>query len=88
MQIPDPQNPFAGFQLVASPPVGTAMVLALLSERPVQLVDLPDVPVPMVGTAAEVGYLTKIANELRIPGSGNRLDEAHWSFQVKFYATR
>jgi len=88
MQIPDPQNPFAGFQLVASPPAGTAMVLALLSERPVQLIDLPDVPAQLLGSASAADYLSKIANELRIPGVADRLDEAHWSFDVKFYAIR
>lgn len=88
MQIPDPQNPFAGFQLVASPPAGTAMVLALLSERPVQLIDLPDVPAQLLGSASAADYLSKIANELRIPGGADRLDEAHWSFDVKFYAIR
>ena len=90
LQIPDRQSPYSGFEFVASPPTGTAMVIALLSDRPVQLVDLPDVPGSLLGNASAVDYLTKLANELRIPNAaGNdRLDEAHWSFDVKFYAIR
>lgn len=90
LQIPDRQNPYSGFELIASPPAGTAMVVALLSERPVQLVDLPDVPSSLLGSASMADYLTKIANELRIPNkTGNDpLQEAHWSFDVKFYVIR
>jgi hypothetical protein len=89
-RIPEPGNPFAGFDFVASPPTGTAMVVAILGDRPVQLLDLPDVPASLAGSASAVEYLTKLANGLRIPdsnGSG-RLEEAHWSFDAKFYAIR
>jgi Domain of unknown function (DUF4384) len=90
LQIPDRQSPFARFEFVAAPPIGTAMVLALLSDHPVQLVDLPDVPSSLLRSTSMVDYLTKIANELRIPNAGgnNRLEEAHWSFDVKFYAIK
>ena len=90
LQIPDPANPYAGFEFIASPPTGTAMLVALLSDRPVQLVDLPDVPAPLLGSASTVDYLIKVANELRIPNAAGdgRLDDAHWSFGVKFYAIR
>ena len=90
LQIPDRQSPYSGFEFIASLPAGTAMVVALLSDRPVQLVDLPDVPGTLLASASAVGYLTKLANELRIPNAGqnNRLEDAHWSFDVKFYAIR
>jgi len=90
LRIPDSGNLYAGFDFVASPPTGTAMVVAILGDRPVQLIDLPDVPVSLAGSASAVEYLTKLANGLRIPdanGSG-RLAEAHWSFDAKFYAIR
>jgi Domain of unknown function (DUF4384) len=89
-RIPDRENLYSGYEFVASPPSGTAMVVAILSDRPVQRVDLPDVPGSLAGSATAVDYLTKLANELRIPdanGSG-RLDEPHWSFDAKFYAIR
>jgi hypothetical protein len=90
LQIPDRQSRYSGFEFIASPPTGTAMVIALLSDRPVQLVDLPDVPGSLLGNGSAVNYLAKLANELRIPNAAgnNRLDEAHWSFDVKFYAIR
>jgi hypothetical protein len=66
------------------------MVIALLSDRPVQLVDLPDVPNSLVGRISAIEYLSKYANALRIPNEGgkDRFEEAHWSFDVKFYAIR
>jgi hypothetical protein len=90
LRIPDRGNAYSGFNFVASPPSGTAMVVAILSDRPVQMVDLPDVPVAMLGSASAIDYLTKLASGLRIPepnGSG-RLAEPHWSFDAKFYAIR
>ena len=90
LQIPDRQSPYSGFEFVASPPTGTAMVIALLSDRSVQLVDLPDVPNSLVGSISAIEYLSKYANALRIPNEGgkDRFEEAHWSFDVKFYAIR
>lgn len=92
LRIPDRGNAYSGFEFVASPPIGTAMVVALLSDRPVQLVDLPDLPGSVAGSASAADYLTKLANELRIPSGGkgatDQLAEAHWSFDVKFYAIR
>ena len=40
--IPNRDNPFAGFEFVVSPPSGVAMLVAILSDRPVHLVDLPE----------------------------------------------
>jgi hypothetical protein len=89
-RIPDRENPYSGFEFVASPPSGTAMVVAILSDRPVQRVDLPDIPGSLAGSASAVDYLTRLANELRIPDAGGsgRLEEPHWSFDAKFYAIR
>ena len=55
-----------GFEFVASPPLGSAMVVALLSDQPVQLIDLPDMPPSLVGQNSAVGFLSKLASELRI----------------------
>jgi Domain of unknown function (DUF4384) len=89
-RIPDRDNVYSGFEFIASPPSGTAMVIAILSDRPVQRVDLPDVPMSLAGQASAADYLAKLANELRIPdASGNgRLEDPHWSFDAKFYAIR
>lgn len=66
------------------------MVVAFLSDKPVQMVDLPDVPVAMTGQAAALTFLTKLAGDLRIPQGNDavRLEEPHWSFDAKFYAIR
>jgi hypothetical protein len=89
LQIPNPADALAGFEFIASPPSGTAMVLAILSDRPVQLIDLPDLPPALTGQAAAAAYLTKAASELRIPDDNTgRLLETRWSFAAKFYAIR
>jgi Domain of unknown function (DUF4384) len=86
--IPDPADQ-AGFAFVASPPLGTAIVVALLSDRPVQMIDLPDVPVQLVGQLEALDHLSTMANALRIPGAqAGRLHEAQWSLAAKFYAVR
>jgi len=90
LALPDQDNPYSGFEFVASPSSGTAMVVALLSEHPVQLVDLPDVPGNLRGGVSAVDYLVNIANQLRIPDAADAsaLADAHWSFDVKTYAVR
>ena len=87
--IPSAADDLGGVAYVASPPVGRAMVIAIWSEQAVQSLDLPDVPVEMIGQNDALDYLTKWANELRIPDSrSGRLREANWSFDAKFYAIR
>jgi hypothetical protein len=66
LQVPDHNSQQTAFELVASAPSGVALVIAMLSDRPVQLVDLPDVPASLAGGAGMVDYLTKLAGELRI----------------------
>jgi hypothetical protein len=90
LQIPNTTEAFSGFECVASPPSGTALVVAILSDRPVQLVDLPDVPTAMAGQAEALAFLTKLAGELRVPAgeAGSALHQVKWSFDAKFYAIR
>ena len=89
LRVPDPNSQQTAFELVASAPSGVALVIAMLSDRPVQLVDLPDVPTSLLGGAGMVDYLTKLASELRIAKNGGKdLDTTHWSFDAKFYSIR
>lgn len=88
--IPEIGNPYAGFEFVAAPPTGVAMVVAILSDRPVQMLDLPDVPPSLIGQGGAISYLTDWTRNLRI-ASGNasgRLEEATWSFDAKLYVIR
>jgi len=87
LHIPTSGDALAGIEYVAAPPTGVAMVVAILSDKPVQIIDLPDVPAALTGQAEAFAFLTKLAKELRIPAAG-RLQEARWSFDAKFYAIR
>jgi hypothetical protein len=88
--IPNTTDPYAGFEFIVSPPSGTGLVVAFLSDVPVQMIDLPDIPSSVMGQASALTYLAQVASELRIPqGDGvGRLQEARWSFDAKFYSIR
>lgn len=88
--IPDALSSFGGFEFVISEPRGVAMAVAILSSEPVQLMDLPDVPAPMVGRADALKYLTDIARTLRIVRSNasGRFAEPKLAFDAKFYVVR
>lgn len=88
--IPNPNNLYAGFELVAAPPPGVAMVVAMLSDRPVQLVDLPDVPPDLAGQIAGFAFLQQAVGKLRIAAAEGSagLIAARWSFDAKFYLIR
>jgi Domain of unknown function (DUF4384) len=90
IQVPNSSDPYAGFEFIASPPYGSGVVVAFLSDVPVQKVDLPDIPTSLAGQASALAYLTKVAGELRIlqGDSTIRLQEARWSFDAKFYSIR
>ena len=88
--IPDAANPFAGFEFVAEPPAGVAMVVAILSDRPVQMLDLPDVPSTLAGQGGALSYLSDYTHSLRIvrADASDRMQEASWSFYAKPYEIR
>ncbi|VTZ48153.1 conserved exported hypothetical protein [Methylocella tundrae] len=86
--IPDLSNPFAHFEYIAEAPAGQGLILALLSPKPVHVVDLPDVPQEMIGTNAAANFLYDAARRLRIAGrdAGAPLADPQWSFAVKSYS--
>jgi hypothetical protein len=87
--VPSPNDPNAGLEYIAAPPSGRGMVVAMLSDRPVQLVDLPDLPEDVTGQPTALAYLTKIVSGLLIPDTDTgRLQSARWSFNAKFYSIR
>jgi hypothetical protein len=87
--IPNRDNPFAGFEFVTVPPAGVAMIVAILSDRPVHLVDLPDVAPPQTGQVA-FDQLAEVARRLRIAreDSPGVLQEPKWSFDAKLYLVK
>ena len=85
LTIPLATDPYAGIRYVVSPPNGQAMIVAILSAQPVQILDLPDVPTDIKEKSALLAYLAKWMNELRIPDDASQLREAKWSFNAKSY---
>jgi hypothetical protein len=87
LRIPDPENAYSGFEFVATPSGGPAMVVAMLSERPVQLIDLPDLPESVTDQKAALTYLANLAADLRVPERENgALLSTTWSFDASAYA--
>jgi hypothetical protein len=86
--IPDSKNPFAGFELRATPPTGRALLLGLLSNRPVQVLDLPDIPSSIIGQAAALTYLQEMAQRLKVAQLNGGLEQIDWSFAAQFYSIR
>jgi Domain of unknown function (DUF4384) len=85
MTLPDPTA--SGVQMIVGPPKGTGMIVAVLSEQPVQLLDLPDVPSQMLGRVDALKYVTDAAHGLRLEprGKNGRFEELKLSFAAKFY---
>lgn len=87
LTIPEPGNPYTGFVFVVSPPAGVAFSVAILSDQPVQFLDLPDVPASMTGRVDALNYLADATRALQLApvAAGARLVKPKWSFGAKFY---
>jgi Domain of unknown function (DUF4384) len=76
----------AGFEFVADPPAGVAMVVALLCDKPVQVVDLADTPPPGLAAANALKYIRDQARTLKVTNpDGGPLTQPNWSIDGKFY---
>jgi hypothetical protein len=86
--IPNSEARKRGFDYVITPPTGEAAVVAILSERRVQILDLPDTQKPRT-EAETISYLTEWTSGLRVPDSGTgKLQPSNWSFDIKPYSIR
>lgn len=86
LTIPQLGSPYAAFDFVAQPPGGMAIVVALLSDKPVHLVDLPDAPPPAFAPGDTLKYVRDKTRTLQVPSeSGSELQQPNWSFDGKFY---
>lgn len=86
LTIPQRGGPYGGFEFAANPPTGIAMVVALLSDKPVQVVDLPDTPPPAFAPADTLKYVRDQARTLKIANpAGGPLAQPSWSIDGKFY---
>jgi hypothetical protein len=89
LTIPQLGTPYAGFEFIADPPAGIAMVVALLSDKPVQVVDLPDTPPPDFAPGDTLKYVRDQARTLKVANpEGGRLEQPNWSIDGKFYLIR
>jgi hypothetical protein len=87
--IPNSAAKKRGFEYVITPPIGEAAVVAILSDRRVQILDLPDDARKPRTEAETIGYLTGWTSELRVPDPDTgKLQPSNWSFDIKKYSIR
>lgn len=88
LTVPNEAISKQGFSYRATGPVGTTAIVAILSDRKVQLMDLPDMAESGT-TTASANRLLKWVNELRVadPRSGKLLS-SEWSYDFKSYEIR
>jgi Domain of unknown function (DUF4384) len=85
--IPSDEQKEQGFKYVVTPPIGSSSVIAILSEKRVQLLDLPDLPQDVKTQADVISSLSKWMDELRIPDAKTgKLEQTNWSIAVKPYS--
>jgi hypothetical protein len=85
--IPSDEQKGQGFKYVVTPPMGSSAVIAILSEKRVQLLDLPDLPQEVKSQADVISSLSKWMDELRIPDvTTGKLEQTNWSIAVKPYS--
>ena len=86
MQLPNSVARRRGFEYVATPPVGATAVVAILSDRRVQILDLPDTSQKARTEAETVNLLTEWTSQLRVPDpETGKLQQSNWSFDIKRY---
>jgi hypothetical protein len=89
MLIPNSTAKKLGFEYVMAPPHGTAAMVAILSDRRVQILDLPDNAQKQRSEAETVSYLAGWTSGLRVPDPGTgKLRPSNWSFTIKQYSIR
>jgi len=87
--IPNAAAKERGFEYVATPPLGTAAVVAILSDRRVQILDLPDNAQEQGPGSEIINDLSRWTNELRVPdASTGKLQPSNWSFDIKTYSIK
>jgi hypothetical protein len=87
--IPNSAAKQRGFEYVITPPAGEATIVAILSDRRVQIIDLPDKVQKAQSAAETISNLTRWTSELRVPDPGTgKLQPSNWSFDIKQYSIR
>ncbi len=87
--VPDPDNPYEGFEFKAEPPTGEGFLLAILSAKPLTSVTLPDLPKAME-KADSLEYMSSIVDELKrdltlATDAGSQGRPQDWSYVISPY---
>lgn len=88
--LPDAQAG-ANFRFIASPPAGIGMVIAILSDTPVQVIDLPDVPTALAGQRSASDFIIENTRSLQILPAGESAVSKRapkWAFATQFYGIK
>jgi len=64
------------------------MAVAVLSDRPVQVVDLPDTPPPAAAPGETLKFIRDQVLALRVSGRDGTLEQPTWSMDGRFYAIK
>ena len=72
----------------ADPPKGNGAIVAILSDQPVQIIDLPETPATRVGPQASVDALYQSVIGLKIASAAGpgKFIQGTWSFAATSYA--
>ncbi|MDI9849771.1 DUF4384 domain-containing protein [Rhodoblastus sp. 17X3] len=89
-QIRIPAEGSKTYEFVASPPRGVGLAMAIFSEAPLELVDLPDVPADLAGKAGEAEFVRDAANGLKILATDQTggFQDPSFSFEARYYVIR
>jgi secreted trypsin-like serine protease len=59
--VPDPSNPYEGFDFVVDPPAGEGRLVAILSDKPIKWLKAPAKPRSFETRAQSLGYIAAVA---------------------------
>jgi hypothetical protein len=90
VRVPDIKNPLASFTFKAEPPRGNGVIIAVLSESPVQIIDLPESSADITEPQAQVDYLGNAIRSLKIARADEpgQFEPGVWSFAAKRYSIK
>jgi secreted trypsin-like serine protease len=85
--VPDPRNPYEGFEFTIDPPGGEGKLVAILSDRPLQSISpIPEFPKTLQGSDAGIEFFSNLTQDLQrdvvVDGVARK---ASWSFAIKTY---
>ena len=88
--IPNSRNPLARFVFTADPPLGNGAIMAILSDRPVQIIDLPEAPSTPLNLQTAIDSLSQSIAALKIATTttGEAFSSGVWSFAAAPYAIK